>query len=309
VKIIVTGGAGFIGSNLVKKLIALKYKVVVIDNFSTGNRLNLENCDLEVIEKDFSNKAMLKSTLEPNDVLIHLAAQGSVSKSLTNPLRMFEENLYKSIELLEECRTVNCKFIFASSSSVYGSSSSVNNNEDTSTNPISPYGASKLSFEKIVWSYFNSFAMKTSIFRFFNVFGPYQNPYGEFAAVIPRFIKQALLGEEIKVYGDGNQLRDYTFVEDVVEVISQSISLQVNNSIPLNLAWGNKISVNSIIRSIQHNLNLDLDVKYYPTRTGDIKESSNSSIYLRNLFPNTKQTDFQSGLSKTIDWIKLFYGI
>jgi UDP-glucose 4-epimerase len=309
VKIVVTGGAGFIGSNLVKNLIAQKYKVVVIDNFSTGSRINLENCDLEVIEEDFSNKKVLKDTLESNDVLIHLAAQGSVARSLTNPLKMFEENLYKSIDLLEECRDVNCKFIFASSSSVYGSSSSVNNNEDTSTNPISPYGASKLSFEKIVWSYFNSFGMNTSIFRFFNVYGPHQNPYGEFAAVIPRFIKQALAGEEIKVYGDGNQLRDYTFVEDVVNVISKSISLQMNNPVPVNLAWGNKISVNSIIKSIRDNLKVDLDVQYYPTRRGDIKESSNSSIHLRSLFPNIKQTDFQAGLSKTIDWIKLFYNI
>jgi UDP-glucose 4-epimerase len=101
VKIIVTGGAGFIGSNLVKELIYLDYKVVVIDNFSTGSRINIENCDLEVIENDFSNKSMLKSTLEPNDIVIHLAAQGSVTRSLANPMKMFEENLYKSIDLLE----------------------------------------------------------------------------------------------------------------------------------------------------------------------------------------------------------------
>jgi nucleoside-diphosphate-sugar epimerase len=210
---------------------------------------------------------------------------------------------------LEECRKVKCKFIFASSASVYGSSSSINNIEETSTNPISPYGASKLSFEKIVWSYFNSFNMDTTIFRLFNVFGPHQNPYGEFAAVIPRFVKQAILGEEIKVYGDGSQLRDYTFVEDVVKIISQSISLKINNLVPINLAWDNRISVNTIIKSIQDILNFDLDVKHYPTRVGDIRESSNSSRYLRDLFPNANQTDFQSGLSKTIDWIKLFYNI
>ena len=303
-KVVITGGAGFIGSALVRKLLDVKYKVTVIDNLVNGSLDNLNGLDVDFIECDFGDISILKKVLKKDDVIVHLGAQGSVPKSLLDPVGMFESNLMKSIILLNACRLTGSKFIFASSSSVYGSNSSVVNNEDTKTYPISPYAASKLSFENIVNSYVHSFGLNASIFRFFNVYGPRQNPQGNYAAVIPKFISNALNNESLKVFGDGLQTRDFTYVDDVSEIIRLTIDKGIYNNSPINLAWGNRVTLIDYINLLSTYFNHKLMISYEGKRVGDIKNSSNTSCKVREMYPEFTPTPFHIGISETLNWYK-----
>jgi len=301
-KVVITGGAGFIGSNLAHRLSRTEIEIIVIDNLENGHISNLAGSSVQFVEGDFSDIKIIKQVISPSDFVIHLAAQGSVSRSLVNPEKMFETNILKSIKLLEFCRTLGTKFIFSSSSSIFGENSNLYNSENTPTDPISPYGASKLAFEKIIYSYVRAYEMDAAIFRFFNVFGPRQKIDGPYAAVIPKFITNALRHEEITVFGDGNQTRDFTFVEDVVEVLASTILFGIKSNKPINLAWGNRITVNQIIDQLKLCISDPVKVKYELPRKGDIRTSSNSSSLLKDLFPEISNTSFETGFKKTFDW-------
>jgi UDP-glucose 4-epimerase len=303
-KIVITGGAGFIGSALVRKLLISNYKVSVIDNLVTGSLDNLNGIDVDFIECDYGNISILEKVLKKDDVIVHLGAQGSVPKSLLDPVSMFETNLMKSINLLNACRITGSKFIFSSSSSVYGSNSSVVNNEDTKTFPISPYAASKLSFENIINSYVHSFGLNASIFRFFNVYGPRQNPQGNYAAVIPKFINSALNNQTLKIFGDGLQTRDFTYVNDVSEIIKRTIDKGIYNNFPINLAWGNRVTLIDLINLLSTYFNRELMISYEGKRVGDIINSSNTSSRVREIYPEFIPTPFHIGISETVNWYK-----
>lgn len=301
-KILITGGAGFIGSNLIRKINENKITPTVIDNLENSDIKNIEGTNIHFVKDDLSNFDLVGQLVRDVDVVVHLAAQGSVPKSIENPMRMFENNLVNSLNLLENCRKYGVKFIFASSSSVFGSNSKIRINENTKTNPVSPYGASKCAMEKIINSYVHSYAIETLVFRFFNVYGPMQNQSSQYSAVIPKFISKGLKGESLEIYGDGEQIRDFTFVKDVVEIIYLSIVNNLKYDKPINLAWGNQISINTIVSEIKLNISKSILVEYRSPRNGDILESSNDPVLIQSLFSGFQPTSFTKGLIETINW-------
>ncbi len=302
-KIAVTGGAGFIGSNLCLKLLEKNFEVKVVDDLSTGLESNLPSNSLEFVNLNLSDKEKLKEVLMKAECIIHLAARGSVPRSILNPVLTNEVNSKGTTNVLEVARETGAHVIFSSSSSVYGRNSNLPKEETMWVGPINPYAASKLSAEAYVQAYSSTYNFPATIFRFFNVFGPRQRPDHPYSAVIPKWIWSALNGNSIEIHGDGMQTRDFTYVDTVVEVLIQTVEKKFSLDCPINLAYGNKVSLNEIINALRMKFPA-LKYSYVENRMGDIKDSQNNPALINSLFPHIKPTDFQIALDKTIDWLK-----
>ncbi len=301
-KVGITGGAGFIGSNLAQRLTILGHEVVIVDDLSTGLRSNLSFSDLEFHNISINQADNLQSCLKDCAVIFHLAARGSVPRSIKNPIATNLVNTTGTLNVLEVARATGAHVVFSSSSSVYGRNMALPKNESMWTGPITPYAASKLSAEAFVQAYSASYGVPTTLFRFFNVFGPFQRPDHEYAAVIPKWIWKAILGQPLEVFGDGQHSRDFTYIDTVLDVLVSAMLEEVNYPGPINLAFGEKISLNEVIGILNERFS-SLQVMYKEERFGDIRDSQNSPELIRQLFPRIIPKPFQIAMNETIDWL------
>lgn len=304
-KVAVTGGAGFIGSNLVAKLITEGYAVTVVDDLSTGLRSNIENQDCDFLQLSITDLPKLKSAISHCETIFHLAARGSIPRSIKNPVATHNVNATGTLNVLEVARESGAHVIFSSSSSVYGRNLQLPKDESMWLGPLTPYAASKLAAEGYVQAYSSSYGLPTTILRFFNVFGPHQRPDHEYAAVLPKWIWLAMQGAAIDVYGDGTASRDFTYVGTVLDIAMTAMKEKVVTEGAMNLAYGNRIFLNETIEMLKKHFP-DLQVNYKSQRLGDIKESQNNPVLLKKLFPNVQPNPFEIALSETVNWLKEF---
>ena len=303
-KIAVTGGAGFIGSNLVERLLSHGHEVTVVDDLSTGLKSNLDLTKVTFHELSLTDRDGLAKALSA-DAIVHLAARGSVPRSLKNPIATHDVNATGTLNVLEAARSNGAHVIFSSSSSVYGRNGQLPKDESMWLSPLTPYAASKLAAEGYVQAYGAAYDVPVTLLRFFNVFGPKQRPDHEYAAVLPKWIWKAMNNEAIDVYGDGSQTRDFTYVRTVLDVIEDAINREVRTEGAVNLAYGNRISLLTTIDLLKAHFP-DLKVNFQGDRPGDVKNSQNDPILLKKLFPSIQPTEFEVALNETVNWLKEF---
>ena len=304
-KVAVTGGAGFIGSNLTKRLLLEGYEVVVIDDLSTGLHSNVDLDNSIFHQISITDSKTLTTALKDCETIFHLAARGSVPRSLKNPVATHEVNATGTLNVLEAARATGAHVVFSSSSSVYGRNLQLPKDESMWLGPMTPYAASKLAAEGYVQAYASAYNVPTTLLRFFNVFGPRQRPDHEYAAVLPKWIWLAMQGMPIDVYGDGTASRDFTYVETVLDIAMAAMKEKVLTEGTVNLAYGNRIFLNDTIEMIRKHFP-DLRVNYIENRLGDVKESQNSPSLLKSLFPAIAPKPFEDALTDTVLWLKDF---
>ena len=302
-KVLVTGGAGFIGTNLVKALINAGHEPRVLDDFSTGLASNVSDLGIEILRGSLEDLELVEKCARGVDAIAHLGARGSVPRSLKNPLATHSVNATGTLHVMEAARSVGAHVIFSSSSSVYGRNEELPKDEKMWTLPLTPYAASKLAGEGYVEAYQSSYGVPVSAFRFFNVFGPWQRPDHDYAAVIPKWIWKAMNSESIEVFGDGTQSRDFTYVGTVVNVLLDAIENKKTWNGPVNLAFGNRITLNETLEILKKQFNA-LDVHFVEQRKGDVLHSQSNPEMLRQLFPGVTPVDFEVALLETIAWLR-----
>jgi len=305
VSILVTGGAGFIGANLCRRLSAGSHTVVALDDLSTGAKSNLAGIDVTLVEGSILDRATLDDAMRDATAVVHLGARASVPRSLADPVATHVVNVTGTIEVLEAARRAgNLHVVVASSSSVYGSNPAIPKREDLATMPMSPYAASKLATESYALAYQQSFGLPVLAFRFFNVFGPLQAAGHAYAAVVPAFVSAALEGRPVPVHGDGLQSRDFTYVDTVTEVIADAVARGVVHPEPVNLAFGSRTDLLGVIAELEVLLGHPLVVEHLAPRAGDVRHSQADSTRLRALFPNVEATPLTDALRATIEWFR-----
>ena len=304
-KVAVTGGAGFIGSNLTRRLISEGHDVVVIDDLSTGLISNVDQEKSTFHQVSITDRQALHTALKDCQTIFHLAARGSVPRSIKNPVATHDVNATGTLNVLEAARESGAHVIFSSSSSVYGRNMQLPKDESMWLGPMTPYAASKLAAEGYVQAYASAYKVPTTLLRFFNVFGPRQRPDHEYAAVLPKWIWLAMQGQPIDVYGDGTASRDFTYVDTVLDIAMTAMQEKVITEGAMNLAYGNRIFLNDTIEMLRKHFP-DLQVNYKPERLGDVKESQNAPELLKKLFPKVQPKEFETALSETVDWLKEF---
>ena len=304
-KVAVTGGAGFIGSNLVKRLITEGHDVVVVDDLSTGLLSNIRDQACEFREVSITDFAGLNAATKECETIFHLGARGSVPRSIKNPAATHEVNATGTLNVLEVARSSGAHVIFSSSSSVYGRNMQLPKDESMWLGPMTPYAASKLAAEGYVQAYASAYKVPTTLLRFFNVFGPRQRPDHEYAAVLPKWIWLAMQGKAIDVYGDGSASRDFTYVDTVLDIAMTAMNEKVLTDGAMNLAYGNRIFLSDTIEFLRKHFP-DLRVNYVAERLGDVKESQNAPVLLKTLFPKVQPKEFETALAETIQWLKEF---
>ncbi|MFN8024831.1 MAG: NAD-dependent epimerase/dehydratase family protein [Acidimicrobiia bacterium] len=307
--VLVTGGAGFIGANLCRRLSAQGHTVVALDDLSTGSRDNLRGIDATLVEGTILSPADLDRTVDGATAIVHLAARPSVPRSIADPMASHLANATGTVEVLEAARREATRnggalpqVIVASSSSVYGANPTLPKREDLQPMPLSPYAASKLATESYALAYQQSFGLPVLAFRFFNVFGPLQAAGHAYAAVVPAFVDAALADRPLTVHGDGKQSRDFTYVDTVTETIADAIARTVTSDGPVNLAFGSRVNLLELIAELETILGHSVTVEHVETRAGDVKHSQADSTRLRELFPDIVPTALPDALRATVDW-------
>ena len=304
IKFLVTGGAGFIGSNIVSVLVEKGYKVKVLDNFSSGKRENLKGFenDIELIEGDIRSYHIVQESLKDVDIVLHQAALPSVPRSIKDPITSNEVNINGTLNILEASVAAKVRrVIYASSSSVYGDNPQLPKHESMMTNPLSPYAVSKLSGEKYCSVFSRIYGIETIALRYFNVFGPRQDPSSQYSAVIPKFIKAINNNEQPVIYGDGEQSRDFTYVKNVVDAnILASIS-DCDSGIAMNCASSGQITLNELVGHINKILGKNISPVYEEARAGDIKHSFADIHLAKSKINYTPSVSFEEGLKLTIE--------
>jgi UDP-glucose 4-epimerase len=305
-KFLVTGGAGFIGSHLANRLVNDGHSVRILDNFSTGSLNNLSEVDgkVEIFEGDIRNYDRVRDITEDRDIVMHLAAQVSVPLSIQDPIASHEVNVIGSINVLEAARQAKVqKVVLASSSAIYGNSQILPILERNEPSPLSPYAAGKLAGEYYARIYWETYGLPTVSLRYFNVYGPKQNPKGDYAAVIPKFINVLNEGNRPVVYGDGEQTRDFIYVDDAVEA---NVLAAFNRNMvgqEINVASGRKHSLNELLKSLLDLMNVEIEPEYSHPRSGDIKDSF-ANIEKLCSFGFSPKVEFRVGLDRTIKHLK-----
>jgi len=308
-RVAITGGAGFIGSNLAELLLLEGNEVSVFDNLETGSLENLATLDVEFIKGDLCDAAQIDKFFSNRqfDYCVHLGAMGSVPRSIQNPRGSFEANVLGTFNLLDAARKSNIPVIYSSSSSVYGSNLKLPKTELDWQSPISPYGSFKASSEAMMMAFSRSYDLRVSVFRLFNVYGPRQNPIGAYSAVIPRWTLSGFKKEPITVYGDGNQKRDFTFVTDVNNILYKLMKSKESDPMPVNLAFGSPVTLNQMLDVFREYFS-DLQVNYEEPRKGDIRDSESDPAKLNSIIGDFKPTTLRDGLLATFDWFKKKHG-
>jgi UDP-glucose 4-epimerase len=309
-KVVVTGGAGFIGANLCRELVSRPgvEQVVALDDLSTGSADNLSGVPVELVEGSILDRSLLNKVFDGASAVVHLAARPSVPRSIADPLASHDVNATGTIYVLEACRQAGTYVALASSSSVYGSNPQLPKHEDLATRPLSPYAASKLATEAYALAYASSFGLPTLPLRFFNVYGPLQPAGHAYAAVVPAFLDAALRGEPMRVHGDGKQTRDFTYVGTVTKVLADAAVGRVCSSTPVNLAFGTRTSLLELVDQLSVLLDRPLEVHHEQPRPGDVRDSQAANDRLRALFPEITAEPLEVGLRQTIEWFRTLPG-
>jgi UDP-N-acetylglucosamine 4-epimerase len=338
--VLVTGGAGFIGCNLVRRLLKEGARVRVFDNFSTGKRSNLSDLQesdsgaarsapvrsreassnraegaspspmLEVFEGDLRDFALILEATKDIEIVFHEAALPSVIRSVKAPNTTNDVNIAGTLNLLEACKVNNVKrVIYASSSSIYGDSEELPKHEKMIPKPMSPYAVSKIAGEHYMRVFHHLYGIETVILRYFNVYGPYQDPTSEYSGVISKFIHAFINNQPITVYGDGEQSRDFTYVDDVVEANILAADAPVSGEV-FNVAGGNRYSLNQMIEILKDIFGKkEYEVIYTDPRPGDVRHSQAAVESAKKRFAFTAKIDFDAGLKKTVEWYNQSVGI
>jgi nucleoside-diphosphate-sugar epimerase len=309
---LVTGGAGFIGSNLVRALLPAGHKVRVLDSFLTGKRENLaglakEHGDaFELIEGDLRHLDTVRKAAEGIDYVLHQGALPSVPRSVADPALSNEINVSGTVNLLIAARDAGVRRVtFAASSSAYGDTAELPKRETMTPNPKSPYAAQKLAGEHYMRIFYELHGVETVALRYFNVFGPRQDPQSTYAAVIPRFITAVLRGEAPVVYGDGLQTRDFTYIDNVVQANLAACSAPKDACGKVfNIACGERVSLLDILEIVGSQAGRKLPPRFEPSRPGDVRDSLADISLARNVLGYAPKVAFRDGLAKTFDWFR-----
>ncbi len=275
-RVLVTGGAGFIGSHIATRLLETGRDVRIIDNFATGRRSNLSHLvgDVDLVEADIRNLEELRGAVSGCDAVVHLAAVPSVPRSIADPATSHEANATGTLNVLIAARDEGAsRVVFASSSSIYGAAVELPKHEGLAPLPISPYAVSKLAAESYCRSFYQVYGLETVALRYFNVFGPRQDPQSEYAAVIPRFIWAYRHGEPPVIFGDGEQSRDFTYVENVVRANLAALEVKAIGGRVYNIACGDRITLNQLSESLRQEIGSDIEPVHGPERAGDVRHS------------------------------------
>jgi UDP-glucose 4-epimerase len=303
-RVLITGGAGFIGSHLVDRFVRDGYEVRVLDNFSTGRRENLLQVvdEIDLVEGDIQSYERIHTAVRGCELVLHHAALPSVPRSIQDPLTTNASNVVGTLNMLLAARDEGVRrVVFASSSSVYGAAPGLPKRERMAVAPISPYGVTKLAAEGYCRSFYDVYGLETVSLRYFNVFGPRQNPLSQYAAVIPTFITTALAGSAPVVYGNGEQSRDFTFVDNAVEANVLAISADGVAGEVFNVACGERISLNEVVDAIREVTGIDFDVSYDTARPGDVTHSVADVSRARRRLGYEPRVEFREGLARTVE--------
>ncbi|TSC70877.1 MAG: UDP-glucose 4-epimerase [Parcubacteria group bacterium Gr01-1014_46] len=307
-KYLVTGGAGFIGSNIVKKLVEDGHIVRVLDNLATGKRKNLESLlsKIEFIEGDFTDLTVAKKAVEGIDFVLHQGAIPSVPRSVDDPIKTNNANILGTLNMLVASRDAKVKrFIYAASSSAYGDSKVMPKEESMGTAPKSPYAIQKLTGEEYCQVFYKLYGLETVCLRYFNVFGPNQDPESVYSAVIPLFIKKIMRNESPVIFGDGTTSRDFTFVENNVDAnIRACVAPSIVSGEVINIACGYEISLNELVQKINKEFGTNIKPIYKDERVGDVKHSLADITKAEKLLGYKPIVNFDDGLRKTIEFYK-----
>lgn len=306
-KYLVTGGAGFIGSNIVEELVRRGEKVRVLDNFITGKRENLKPFQgkIELIEGDIRDSRTVKDALKGIDYIIHQAALRSVARSVEDPLATNDTNVSGTLNILAAAKEAGVKrVVYASSSAAYGDAKRFPQKETDLPAPISPYGVSKLAAENYCVTFAKTFALETVSLRYFNVFGPRQNPESKYSAAIPAILSKMLNNTRPIAEWDGKQSRDFTYVANVVEANLRACVVPKISGEVFNIACGSTTSILDIIKSANKILGLKLNPEHGPKRPGDVRKTYADISKMKNILGLKRIVGFEEGLKKTIDWFK-----
>ena len=304
---LVTGGAGFIGSNIVEGLLEKGHKVKVIDNFLTGKRENIAPFlnDIELVEKDIRDIEAVKGAMAGVDYVLHQAALRSVPKSVDNPVLSNDINVTGTLNILMAAKETGVKrVVYASSSSAYGDCNTFPEKEDFLPGPISPYAVAKLTGEYYGYTFSKTFGLEVVSLRYFNVFGPRQNPESKYSAVIPAFMARMLNGEPPIIEGNGHQSRDFTYVANVVAANLAAAKAKGVSGEVINVACGNSHSVLDIVEHLNKLLGKKIEPEFAPVRRGDVRKTMADITKMKKMLKIQPQVDFGTGLKKTLEWFK-----
>jgi UDP-glucose 4-epimerase len=298
---LVTGGGGFIGNHLVRRLLADGYDVCVLDNFATGRRERLEGLGIEIVEGDLRSYERAHTAVRGSDVVMHLGALPSVPRSVQDPLTTSAVNVEGALNVLLASRDEDVRrVVFASSSSVYGANPALPKTETDQPLPVSPYGVSKLAAEHYCRSFSAVYGMETVSLRLFNVFGPGQDPLSQYAAVVPRFIAALSNGVRPVIYGDGQQTRDFTFVADVVEsFVAAAESADANGEV-LNVCAGTETSLLQLLEAIGEIIGSFEEPRFEPTRAGEIRRSYGDAAKVDDVLGWSTKSTLRDGLRECV---------
>jgi UDP-glucose 4-epimerase len=304
-RLLITGGAGFIGSNLARRALQSGHAVTVLDDFSTGYRENVDDIDVRLVEGSVADRDATDDAVTGADAVVHLGALGSVPRSIVDPVASHLANATGTLTLLESARAAGVSHVScASSSSVYGMNPALPKHEREWVRPMSPYAVTKLATEQYTLCYQQAYGMDTLAFRFFNVYGPRQRAGHVYAAVIPVFLDALMRGESLPINGDGSNSRDFTYVGTVCRVLLDAAERRVTHPEPVNLAFGTNTTLLELVSRIEHAAGTTADVVHRDARPGDVLHSQADNASLRALFPDVWPVSLDEGLAETVTWFK-----
>ena len=305
---LITGGAGFIGSNIARKLLAEGKTVAILDNLATGKRENIDDIKdhVQFIEGDVRNRDLLKKILPEVEVIFHQAALGSVPRSILDPFETQSANVDGTIALLWEAKNAGVRRVtIAGSSSVYGDAPGMPRVETIVPSPISPYALTKMSQEHLGAIFSKTYGLECVTLRYFNIFGPFQDPQSEYAAVIPRFITRIIKNEPITIYGDGLQSRDFTFIDNVVSANLLAAQTKTGIGQAANIGCGAQFTLLDLVDELKRLLGKpQVAIDFQPARAGDPRESRADIKKAGDLLGYRPLVDFSEGLRRTVEWFK-----
>ena len=305
---LITGGAGFIGANLVHTLVARGETVRILDDFSTGRPKNLRGIEerIEILRGDIRDPAIMSRAVNGVEVILHQAALNSNPRSIQEPVQTNDVNVGGTLTLLQAARAAGTRrVVYASSSSVYGEVAGLPKTEDMPTAPKAPYGVSKLAAELYCRVFTQVYGIETVSLRYFNVYGPRQHPDSEYAAVIPRFLRRMLAGKRPVIFGDGEQSRDFTPVDNVVAANLLAAHSREGIGEVMNIAGGNSSTLNQLVAWLNEVLGTDLTPLYEPPRPADIRHSYASIRKAETLLGYRPHLGVQEGLRRTVEWFRV----
>jgi UDP-glucose 4-epimerase len=301
-KVVVTGGAGFLGSHLTRALLSAGCDVVVVDDLSTGAVSNLSGLPVKLVVGSVTDRALLEEAAAGADSIVHLAARPSVERSLLDPMASHDVNVTGTLTVLEVAQRAEAHVVITSSASVYGDTGRLPCREDGPVGPRSPYAASKLAAEAYALGYQASFGLPVFVARLFTVFGPFQSVGHAYQSVVPSFIDAALARRPLTIHGDGRQTRDVGYVEPIAAMLADATTRRLAHPRPVNLAFGTRVDLLTLVATLEEILGFPLPVAFGPARAGDIRDLQADPTTARALFPRAGAVDLATALDATVAW-------